>query len=189
MNDNRAPDHPQDHVLAAFLDGELTESEHADVQEHLNRCEHCRATVSVAAGTLMDAPRPRRLARWLAPVAAVAAVAVGVFVLQETPVPVERSDAPVDLPTVGVIAPADGMVSAGTPSMFIWKGVESGATYELTLTDASGEPVWSTQTTDTVAALPDDLELTDGQYFWMVDALLARGREASTGVLGFRIAR
>jgi len=68
----------------------------------------------------------------------------------------------------------------------LWSAVAGEPTYRLTLTDASGQPVWTTTTTDTSITLPPNVILQQRKrYFWYVDALRADGRAASTGVRRF----
>jgi hypothetical protein len=69
---------------------------------------------------------------------------------------------------------------------FVWHAGGAGASYQLTLTDAEGGVVWNLATTDTVASLPDTVELENAAiYHWYVDGLLEDGRHASSGVHSF----
>jgi hypothetical protein len=72
----------------------------------------------------------------------------------------------------------------------VWHAAATGASYQLTLTDAEGSVVWTLATTDTMAMLPDTVTLAHASlYHWYVDGLLEDGRRASSGVHSFTTAR
>ncbi len=69
---------------------------------------------------------------------------------------------------------------------FVWGPAGAGASYQLTLTNDEGGVLWELDTTDTIASLPDTIELEPGAvHYWYVDALLEDGSHASSGVHSF----
>ena len=142
---------------------------------------------------LIDRPIGRPI--WLVPMGLAAAAALALVMLNLSRDPgsaAERLRTPgVTLPAeslsrIAVLSPADGdTIGTGTPAM-LWSAVTGEPTYRLTLTDASGQPVWTTTTTDTSVNLSPTVVLQSRTtYFWYVDALRADGRAASTGVRRF----
>ena len=87
---------------------------------------------------------------------------------------------------ISVLSPADGdTIRLGRPAL-LWSAVAGEPTYRLTLTDRSGQPLWTNTTSDTSLTLPALVTLqASTTYFWYVDALRADGRAASTGVHSF----
>jgi len=52
----------------------------------------------------------------------------------------------------------------------------------------SGERLWSTETGDTIALLPDDVHLAAAaSYFWYVDALTGDGTARTSGARRFSV--
>ena len=171
--------HPTTDMLAAFLDGRLSPVERDEVAGHLNACDECRHELSVAASALAAHAGERRRPRWLLPAAAAATIATLLLVplgrmddAGET-TPLQRGDRPEGVQIFAGVAPEDGVgVSRGELSQFQWRSVASGATYAVVLTNSMGDEVWTVSTTDTVASLPEAVQLDPGLYFWWVDALL-----------------
>lgn len=65
--------------------------------------------------------------------------------------------------------------------VFRWLSQPDRPLYRLSVTDASGREVWSTETRDTTIALPAEVSLDRGRtYFWTVDALGADGRSLTS---------
>jgi len=178
--------------VAAFLDRRIAPVERNGVEAHLADCQQCREEVAAVKRLLVARPISRPLV--LAPIGLAAAAALVLFMLNTNRVgpgaSTERLRTPV-VPAeasqqIAVRSPADGdTIGTGTPAM-LWSAVAGEPTYRLTLTDASGQPVWTTTTTDTSVALPPNVVLKSRKtYFWYVDALRADGRAASTGVRRF----
>jgi Putative zinc-finger len=179
--------------VAAYLDRRLAADELTGLEAHLADCRQCREEAAAVKRMLIDRPIGRPI--WLVPIglAAAAALAIAMLNVSSDPgSPEERLRTPgVTLPAeslsqIAVLSPADGdTIEAGTPAM-LWSAVAGEPTYRLTLTDASGQPVWTTTTTDTSVTLPPNVILQPRKrYFWYVDALRADGRAASTGVRRF----
>ena len=107
-----------------------------------------------------------------------------VFRGPDTAVPGERGPAP------GIVHPADESTTDLRGVRFGWRAAAPAATYRLTLTDDTGDVVWTASTTATLLTLPPDSALDPGAtYFWYVDALLPDGRSVSSGVHEFRTSR
>lgn len=111
---------PSAETLAAYLDGKLPAAERAAVEKHLADCEDCFEQVAAAAafqaeeaerGVLTQLPRVRRQpARWVAVAAALATVAVGVWLTRGRPDLVSRS--PDALAWAGQLGSADELEAA-----------------------------------------------------------------------------
>lgn len=189
--------HLSEELVTAWLDGELVGEERARVASHLADCDRCRAELVAVRALLAKEPsdgtrrRRGRLARYLVPTLA-AAAAVWLLV-----VPAVRDEGPrlrtpaVEegaVPAVLAVAPVgDAVVNEGPT--FTWHAAGADAHYTLVLTDAAGALVWRTSTPDTSVALPPDVPLAPGQaWFWTVDAQLADGETATSGLQGFRTA-
>lgn len=176
--------------VAAFLDRHMTAAERASAQTHLADCRLCRDEVTSVRRLMRTGPTVRRI---LIPagLAAAAAIAFAALTLgrgADLPGERVRSQA-TTVETAGTIAarlPVDGdTISLAKPSV-VWSPVAGEPTYRFTLTDGSGQPLWTSTTTDTSVTLPSQVILKPRQtYFWFVDALRANGRAASTGVRRF----
>lgn len=180
-------------TVGAFLDRRLTDGERSSVEAHLADCGVCRREVA-EAGRLVMAMNVRRpmvlLPASLAAAAAIAFIALGITRIgRESPDRLRAPTASVETgatPRIGVLAPADGDTVRVRHPVFQWSAVAGAPTYRLTLTDESGETVWTTTTIDTSLTLPVRVVLQGrATYFWYVDALLADGRAVSTGVRTF----
>lgn len=182
--------------VAAFLDRRMTAADRAGVEAHLTECQRCRGEIAAVQRLLIARP----VRRWgvLLPtgLTAAAAAIVAIIVLTvdrsgsgsavergQSAAETLRSDAS---QRIEVLSPADGDTIRPGRLSLSWAAVTGEPTYRLTLTDASGEPVWAGTTTGTSIALPPDVILQSRRtYFWYVDALRADGRAASTGVRRF----
>ena len=189
--------HTTSEDLAAYLDGEVRPEERARIHAHLDDCESCREETADLI-VLLERRSRRKLRRFAVPFAAVAAVAgillVGPALQEGSEESVERlrgSDAAARAEAVldiRVVNPTPQAVVELASLEFAWEGVEEEALYRFTITDESGEPLWSHETFATSVSLPSEVELRSGQsYFWFVDVLLADGRTGTTGVLSFRV--
>ena len=179
--------------VAAFLDRRMTAAERAGAEAHLADCRECRAEIADVRRLVSATPARRSMV--LVP-AALAAAAVIAFVALSlgragSDSSADRVRTPgvsvaEDSQRIAVIAPAEGDTIRGARASLLWSAVVGEPTYRLTLTDASGQPVWTTTTSDTSLTLPANVALQPHtKYFWYVDAQRADGRAASTGVRSF----
>ncbi len=184
------PVHLSPELIAAYLAGEATPPEHRAAQAHLLACADCRLDMADAA-ELGTGRTPRRWLPVIIPAAAAAVVALFVFL----PGPGNAPDGPVTRGpgTEGVrqfvaVAPAMGAIVAGDSVVFRWRSEGPQVHYVLTVTDESGDVVWTAALPDTAVAPPRNVGLQPGtRYFWYVDALLANARSSTTGVREFRV--
>ena len=87
-----------------------------------------------------------------------------------------------------IIRPPDGGTVRPDSLVFVWRAQSADTFYRLTLTDEAGDVLWRTSTSDTIVTPGADVTFRPGgEYFWIVDALLAGGRTATTGVRTFQI--
>lgn len=188
--------HPAPDELSAWLDGSLSETDRTRIDAHVARCDDCRDDV-VEVMRLFRPDVRRRAWPVAAGIAAAALAAILVFAPWEpsgptgpvfrgpdAAVPDERAPAP------GIVHPADESTTDLRGVHFGWRAAAPEATYRLTLTDDTGNVVWTASTTDTLLTLPPDSALDPAAtYFWYVDALLPDGRSVSSGVHEFRTSR
>lgn len=191
-------EHMSSELVTAWLDGELADEERARVTGHLADCDRCREEIVAVRQLLAQQPatglpvRRRRTIRYFVGTAA-AAAAVWFLLVPSVRGPDSRlrdgtsADAGA-VPEVMVVAPVgDGARADGTS--FTWRAMGRDAQYTLTLTDAAGALLWQISTPDTAIVLPDHVRLeADRAYFWTVDALLADGDAATSGMRGFETA-
>lgn len=182
-------------LVAAYLDGGLPDSERESLEAHLYECDECCEEVAVLDGTVRTTPRSPFLRRYLAPVAAAAAILAAVLVARpwlESPgtpgvVPEVLERAPdMESTRIEALSPDPGAVVELGSAMLGWRSGGDGARYQITVTTVEGDSIWVATTADTMAALPAGTLEPDGEYLWYVDAILPDGRTASTGVSHFR---
>ena len=178
--------------VAAFLDRRIVPEARTDVEAHLADCRQCREEVAAVRRLLVGRPSGRPIMLVSIGLAAAAALAFAVLNVSRDPgsatarLRTPGITLPAESSQIAVRSPADGdTIGTGTTAL-LWSAVAGEPTYRLTLTDASGQPVWTTTTIDTSVTLPPNVVLQSRKtYFWYVDALRADGRAASTGVRRF----
>jgi hypothetical protein len=180
--------------------GDATADARADVK-HIAACAYCRRRVASVVRALADpevareivaadhsTKRPRLRSRTFVPLAA-AAAAVLLFVVLPRP-----SDEGVDSHRAPTLT--EGTVPAlifplGTVSRvdtLRWAAVDGADRYRVTLFDAAGNVVHETQLRDTVAALPDSIELAPRRpYLWKVEARTAFDRWSASDLVEFSL--
>ena len=181
--------HLSPEIIAAYLAGESTEAERRTVQYHLLDCANCRQDVAEATALTAD-PRPRRWAAIAIPAAAAAAALFLMLPGQGGPpngVTV-RGPGSEGVPQFAVVTPADGAPVIADSLVFVWRSEGPGAHYVLTVTDESGDVVWTAATADTLLVPPRAVGFASGRrYYWYVDALLDEARSSTTGIREFTI--
>ena len=89
------------------------------------------------------------------------------------------------LPTIDHVSPARDSVGA-RPTRFEWTAAEGADRYAIGVWDEVGRLMWrNNRIVGTSAALPDDVELGFGTYFWSVTALREGQAVAETGRSAF----
>lgn len=179
-----------DERLTRHVAGLATDEEVREAERHLLLCRECRHAL-VATATRHRSAERRRRARRVAPFAAAAVLvlSIGTYLArsQGSPDGTVLRGAPVAGGFLAVAPVRDAGVSADAV-VFTWTGAPGDAYYALTLTDAGGAVVWSTETADTAIALPAEVRLQAGaRYYWFIDALLDGANSATTGVQEFQV--
>jgi hypothetical protein len=175
--------------VAAYLERVVSAAERNAIEAHLSACDTCRSEV-VEVARLRRTPRWGRWYIWT-PVAAAAAVILFLVAGPQVGAPgpeiVRRGDRPSEgTPRFEVLAPMADRPVAPDSVLFLWRAPATDAHYRLTVTDMSGGTVYSETSPDTALLLMDSAALLPDQaYFWYVDALLADGSTATTGVQRF----
>lgn len=189
--------HVSDAALAAFIDGRLDAHERSRLESHFADCDDCRESLVAASRLLASAPAdaPEKVSspRWRAVAALMAVAAVLVLAVSiprrgpdgiPSSIDQERRT-PEESGRVDALLPRSGSSIAPSAVVFVWRA-ESKASYHLTLTDASGKPLWQATTSDTVVALPSTVLLASGQtYHWFVDAQRLDGSSVTSGARTF----
>lgn len=180
--------------LGTYLDGSLEGAKLSGVEAHLAECGPCRDE-AIQVGRLLERGdrdrHRRRLAYWVAPTAAAAAIAA-VLLLGPTVEDVTRQEGPIfraDGPgaiAIAAVSPVAPIHPSFDSVLFVWHKIESDVVYQLTLMDEEGAVLWKGTAEDTTLALPADVELRPAaRYYWYVDALLELARTATSGVQEF----
>jgi len=182
-------------TIAAYVDDTLDDDARVTADRHLAVCAECRAELAQVSDLVVALPTARRGRSWgIAGGVLAAAGLVGVLFLSPAPTsgPVatsERTTVP-SASTLEIVQPAaNGPFVASHDAAIVWRAVEPRATYRVTVTDTTGATRWTTETTDTVAALPASVRLEAGaRYFLYVDALRADGWSLQSGPRSFTTA-
>lgn len=182
--------HPEALALAGYLDGALTGPDKARVEAHLAGCTDCRAEVAAVARLIRTAPLHRRLELPLRLAAAAVLVALLVPALD---LPTRLGPGPLREPAVTTTAAPIAIAPVGAvdsvPAL-VWSAVPHATRYRATLHSGEGTAVWRTETTDTVAALPDTVRLRPGaSYFWKVEAETGFDRWVTSDLVDFTMGR
>lgn len=180
--------HPSASTLGCYVDGSLTPEERSEVEAHLSHCADCRLVARETVHMLARRRRRQHTLTGIAMATAAAAVvaALVIFPAQgtDTGPPLTRDPGSSEraAATIPVFSPQRS-VSRDAPVDFVWASMGADVRYRLSLSTPGGEAIWGVSSRDTVATLPADVELTAGRsYVWFVDALLADGGSATTGL-------
>jgi anti-sigma factor ChrR (cupin superfamily) len=193
LNGEPVGEHPSSEEVAAYLSNALTPNDRAILEAHLAVCPQCRREVT-SARRLIRSHASSTVVRWAVPAAAAAAVLAVVLLSPPKSDRLEvasrraAQDAAVSAttPRISIVSPASADTVNGSQVVFVWQKVGKDLLYRLTLTDASGNAVWTKDTPDTTLTLPASLSLGKSQnYFWFVDALGADGTALTTGTHRF----
>lgn len=188
--------HPDSGTIAAFVDRTLTDHHRTALLAHFASCSDCRREMTDVQSAVLATARPAspsraRSWRWIVPLAAAAALVLAVRPPRPSPVPADDvasrvrgadpgpgADPALEPGHVAVVAPADGDTLGGERAL-AWRAAGADATYQVTVQDSAGTPVWSAPLSDTTAAIPPGTPLQRGAlYYWSVDVRRADG---STG--------
>jgi predicted anti-sigma-YlaC factor YlaD len=176
---------------AAYVDGGATAAERARMEAHLATCADCRAELADGSRIVRSAGTARvRASRVWIPAAAAAVLAlmwVAPRALRQQREPQHREAAvtmtvaPRPLLPVGLI---------DTARAFVWAAVPSANSYRVRVFNAEGTLMWECETADTLAALPDTIELVaQRSYYWRVEAQTGFDRWAASELTEFRLQR
>jgi hypothetical protein len=189
------PDCPDELVLADFVDGRLTPQNRAPVVAHLLTCARCRALVKATSDLATSAagstPQKRRVwQRWSLPVGLAAAAALVLFLVprggDDNPTPGLRE--PTVTSTIAPVPIAPVGASVAHAQRFTWSSAPGAERYRVRLYDGEGSVLWSVETADTAAVLPDSVTLQQRvPYFWRVEAQAEWMRWAASDLASFRI--
>lgn len=175
--------------MSEYVDGVLPPDQMTLVETHLAECLECRTEVTEVSRLLSmrRGPRRRRTILGLSAIAGAALVilvATTVFNESSPQLSPERAGPAVEqLRTVRIASPALERVGDRWTARLRWESEGPDLTYRVTLTDGSGQSLWTTQTTDTAVEIPEAVDLrSGGVYFWIIDVTLPSGEAATSGV-------
>jgi len=189
------PECPDEFVIAEFVDGRLAPKGRAPVVAHLLTCARCRALVKAASDLAAHEVTPvgqaqRRRLRWTLPVGLAAAAVLVLLLLprgHDDSLPGLREPTVTSTIAPSPITPAPGASVARVDSL-VWSNVPGAERYRVRLYDREGSVLWSVETTDTSAALPDSLGLQlRVPYFWRIEAQAEWMRWTASDLVSFRI--
>jgi hypothetical protein len=179
--------------VAAYLERSLTAPEQQRVERHLVHCSDCRREIVHVQNIESLSVKPRRRL-YFGIAATVAAAALALIFVS----PFDRSGPSPEGTTRGVgaegtvsivaVSPIGGSRVGPEEPMLLWRTVGDEPSYRITVTNESGDVVWSGRSSDTSLVVPMELN-RGGTYYWYVDALLADGRPATTGIQQFVVAQ
>jgi len=188
-------DHLTTELIAAYADGVLDVDERMAADRHLALCSECRRELAAVADIVATAPPARRRRSWPFAAAGLAAAALAFILVPRASVPppdraTERAAEP-NAASIRIVAPAaNELAGPAGIGRIVWRQVERGATYRVTVNDTTGATRWTTQTTDTSTAIPDSVRLAPGgRYYLYLDALRSDGWSVQSGPREFRMAR
>jgi len=182
------------HEVAAFLEGRLEGDELTRVESYLADNPSARQELIKASRIIQSAPQRevKRSRRFYPLVGLAAAAAIALVFIQpgdvkqiSVPVSTERrgvGDAPEQ---VVLVSPLDGGEIKDRALPLTWHAVD-GATYRIFISDASGNSVFKTSTSDTSLVLPETVK-SGGTYYWSVDAISPDGSSSTSGYHEFRL--
>jgi hypothetical protein len=197
MRDDTTPVHLTSERVAALLEGRLTGVNRERAVSHLAGCDECRQELTELRSVL-DTAHQMRSRRWMAAIAAVAAMLAFAILPRLTAdrtsdgsagvTRTEDARFPDGTQVIGVVGPSDRALVSPTRVELTWHQTGAGARYLVSVLDTSGATVWTVSVSDTSVLVPDSARLMTGnRYFWSVDARLANGRTAKTGVFSFTV--
>ena len=194
---------PDDHEIAAFVDGTLSESAHVHIEHHLPDCRVCINRVG-SLTRLMREPavdvRPTRDWRRSAPKWATAAsvfLAIGYFAgISSTgptdPVaadyrPTRTLNSTISAPEI--LASESGLIGERDDLVIRWTEVPGTLYYEVRVVSDVGDFVSAERVTETQWAVGSDLGLEpDNEYFVRVDAFLTDSKSISSSFIPMKVA-
>ena len=194
-------DHLSAIQISGYLDHGLSAGIRDSIDQHLDRCDQCRAELADAA-RLADSWTPaatdierRGKRRWMKAgipaVIAAAALLTFVFNPQSTRKPQAASaergaEFGEGRAALQGLSPRSNSVIRAHPLVFMWRNSPA-AIYRFTLLTQSGEPLFFIDTRDTLVSVPDSVVLTPGRnYFWRVEGT-ENGVVSSTGAMPFQV--
>lgn len=188
-----ATQHLSDIEIAAFTDGNSSTRSLAGMHEHLAACDQCRNLLIESTRLMHSSPKrsSRRSLVWKAGLPAIAALLLISLVprlLTDRDEASGLSNAAVERRIdagretgIRVIQPGEGATVGPEQIRFVWAR-DGEASYRLTVTDATGGPVWEITTSDTTAHLPESTAIApNSRFYWYVDALRLDGSSATSG--------
>ena len=124
----------------------------------------------------------------MALVAAAAAVILIIGTSDRLSRTTEQSPTHREVSLAPVPTPVSPIGSVASVEKLEWSGVPSADLYRLTLFDAAGTVVWSSQTEATSSSLPNSVMLTEGDtYFWKVEARIDWNRWVESELTPFTV--
>lgn len=209
---------PDDHQIAAYVDGSLAPGERLPVELHLADCEACAHLVGVLCRSrYIETPdavpefllaRARRLGaatsdRWkrnfpLLSAAAVAAVSVSVLIhFMQEPDPVanpalsvRETRAASVAQTVSILAPAAGSTVDADELVVRWEPVAGSTYYDVRIVTDTGELVAEQRVDATEWHPSTEISLMPGtDYFVRIDAYRSDSRAISSNHIPFSVSQ
>jgi hypothetical protein len=202
-NHERTPFCPDDHDIAAFVDGALDDSARVLIERHLPDCPACVSRVGSLARLIREdranvgplASAPTRIWRQTTPqwaVAATVVLAIGWIawsptIEQADDYEVVRAASSVLTPPV-ILAPSSGILGERDGFVIRWTEVSGSLYYEIRVVTDVGDLLTEARVENTEWTIGRDVELEPGrEYFIRVDAYLSDAKAIRSEHIPFRI--
>jgi hypothetical protein len=202
-NHERTPFCPDDHDIAAFVDGALDDSARVLIERHLPDCPACVSRVGSLARLIREdqanvsplASAPTRIWRQTTPQWAVAAsvvLAIGWIAWSPTIEQADdyeavRSTSSVLTPPE-ILAPSSGVLGERDGFVIRWTEVSGSLYYEIRVVTDVGDLLSKARVENTEWTIGRDVELEPGrEYFIRVDAYLSDAKAIRSEHIPFRI--
>lgn len=193
----RGPDCPDEHALAAYVDGVLGPDAREPLELHLADCSYCLALI----GLLSREAEPRSRRRWFVPpqwaaAAAVAVLAVTALVRLSQPTTTAdagwQSDVPAtrngSAPSLRLLSPGEGKTVDRQELAVRWAAVPGARYYDVRVVTDTGDVVAEEHVTGTEWRPKSETALRPGlDYFVYVDAYVSEGNAIGSEHVSFRV--
>ena len=193
-------EHLSPEQIAAIVEGDAKKEN--DVILHLAECDECRARVTAVANLLDDhevsaaMPSSRTIVfprssstRWT--MLATLAAAATVTIILANPINSGRDDSQAQREGTLTASAAPQILSdavvSGAQDSLRWSAVSGADLYRVQLWNREGTVVWSADTRQTSAAIPDRLLRNKASYLWEVKARTGWDRWVSSDFLNLEV--
>jgi hypothetical protein len=202
-NHERTPFCPDDHDIAAFVDGALDDSARVLIERHLSGCPACVSRVGSLARLIREdqanvnplTSAPTKIWQQTTPWWAVAATVVLAIAWIAWAPTLEQSDDYATVRSISpvltrpeILAPSSGVLGERSGFVIRWTEVPSSLYYEIRIVTDVGDVLSEARVEETEWTIGRDVALEPGrEYFIRVDAYLSAAKAIRSEHIPFRI--